>query len=154
MQVLAGTRGLARATWEWGVETASHALRLVFGGHFDRFPGALIGLGHLGETLPYLLWRFDSRAKFYAVDLKRRPSDYVRDNIVVTTSGMCSAEPLACAMGALGHTRILFAADYPFESPDEASRFIEHVPLPEAVRADICSNNAARLLRLDGCGSI
>jgi 2,3-dihydroxybenzoate decarboxylase len=149
MPVLAGTRGLARATWEWGVETGSHALRLVFGGHFDRFPCARIGLGHLGETLPYLLWRFDSRAKFYAVKLRRRPSDYIRDNIVVTTSGMCSAEPLACAIGALGDARILFAADYPFESVDEASAFIEGAPLPDSVRADICFNNAARLLRLD-----
>ncbi len=148
MPVLSGTKGLARATWEWGVETASHALRLVFGGHFDRFPRALLGLGHLGETLPYLLWRFDSRAKFYGVGLKRRPSDYIRDNILVTTSGMCSAEPLACALGALGHERVLFAADYPFESTEEASEFIEHAALPENVRADICFNNAMRLLRL------
>src|SRR5580693_10404643 len=78
MPVLDGTYGLKRATWEWGVETGSHALRLVFGGHFDRFPGAVLGLGHLGETLPYLLWRFDSRAKFYGIKLKRAPSDYIR----------------------------------------------------------------------------
>ena len=54
---------LTRATWGWGVETGTHALRMIFGGVFDRFPKALLLLGHLGETLPYLLWRFDSRAK-------------------------------------------------------------------------------------------
>ena len=69
--VLEGHKGLRRATWEWTFETGSHALRLIFGGVFDRFPRAKLGLGHLGETLPFLLWRFDSRAgpSFYAVKL-------------------------------------------------------------------------------------
>src|SRR5712671_7465656 len=71
---LDGHTGLRRATWEWGFETGSHALRLVFGGLFDRFPRAKLVLGHLGETLPYLLWRFDSRAKLYGVKLAKPPS--------------------------------------------------------------------------------
>ena len=66
---LNGVPALRRATWEWGFETGSHALRLVFSGLFDRFPKAKVGLGHMGETLPYLLWRFDSRAKLYNVTL-------------------------------------------------------------------------------------
>ena len=53
--VLNGVPALRRATWEWGFETGSHALRLVFSGLFDRFPKAKVGLGHMGETLPYLL---------------------------------------------------------------------------------------------------
>jgi 2,3-dihydroxybenzoate decarboxylase len=146
--VLDGHKGLRRATWEWTVETGSHALRLVFSGLFDRFPGAKLGMGHLGETLPYLLWRFDSRAKLYGVKLARQPSQYIRDNIVVTTSGMCSAEPLTCAISALGSDRVMFAADYPFESAQESAEFIDHTPITEAVRADICFNNAAKLLRL------
>ncbi len=146
--VLEGHKGLRRATWEWGFETGSHALRLVFGGLFDRFPGAQLGLGHLGETLPFLLWRFDSRAKLYGIKLAKAPSQYIRENIVVTTSGMCSADPLNCTLSALGVDRVMFAADYPFESTEEAAHFIDGVGLPEAVRADICVNNAARLLGL------
>ena len=148
MPVLEGTRGLTRAGWEWGVETGSHALRLVYSGHFDRFPRTTLALGHLGETLPYLLWRLDGRAKFYGVKLGRRPSDYIRDNIVVTISGMFSAEPLMCAISALGQDRIMFATDYPFEPLDEASAFIDHVALADDVRAAICADNARRLLRL------
>jgi 2,3-dihydroxybenzoate decarboxylase len=148
--VLEGHRGLRRATWEWTFETGSHALRLIFGGVFDRFPRAKLGLGHLGETLPFLLWRFDSRAgpDFYAVKLAKPPSQYIKDNIVVTTSGMCSPEPLNCTIAALGHERMMFAADYPFEKVEEAGHFIDSVPLDERVRADICYNNAARLLNL------
>jgi 2,3-dihydroxybenzoate decarboxylase len=145
---LEGYSVLRRATWEWGFETGSHVLRLVFGGVFERFPRAKLMLGHLGETLPYLLWRFDSRAALYGVKLARKPSDYIRDNIVVTTSGMCSAEPLKCAIDALGRSQVMFAADYPFESAQEAAHFIDSVKLDEGMREDICCNNAARLLGL------
>jgi 2,3-dihydroxybenzoate decarboxylase len=148
--VLEGHKGLRRATWEWTFETGSHALRLIFGRVFDRFPRARVGLGHLGETLPFLLWRFDSRAgpNFYAIKLGKTPSQYFKDNFVVTTSGMCSPEPLACTIATLGHERIMFAADYPFESAEEAGHFIDGVALDERVRADICFNNAQRLLGL------
>jgi 2,3-dihydroxybenzoate decarboxylase len=149
---LAGHRGLRRATWEWTLETGTHALRLVFGGTFDRFPGAKLVLGHMGETLPYLLWRFDSRAKLYGVKLAKAPSDYIKQNVVVTTSGMCSAEPLNCAISALGHRRVMFAADYPFESADEAAEFIDTVALPDDVRANICFNNAETFFRLNRTG--
>src|SRR5712692_5166400 len=148
--VLEGHKGLRRATWEWTFETGSHALRIVFGGVFDRFPRARLALGHLGETLPFLLWRFDSRAgpDFYAVKLARRPSQYVKDNIVVATSGMCAAEPLNCTIDALGYDRVMFAADYPFESVKEAGEFIDGVALEDNVRNAICFDTAARLLKL------
>ena len=148
--VLEGHTGLRRATWEWTFETGSHALRIVFGGVFDRFPRARLALGHLGETIPFLLWRFDSRSgpDFYAVKLAKRPSQYVKENVLVATSGMCSPEPLNCTINALGYDRVMFAADYPFESVEEAGHFIDNVPLEEGVRNAICSDTAARLLKL------
>jgi len=146
--VLEGYNGLRRATWEWGFETGSHALRLVFSGLFDRFPGAKVVLGHLGETLPYLLWRFDSRAKLYGVKLAKPPSDYIKQNFRVTTSGMCSAEPLDCSVAALGHEHVMFAADYPFESAHEAGEFLDRTPLAPAMREDIAANNAIRYFGL------
>jgi 2,3-dihydroxybenzoate decarboxylase len=145
---LEGVAGLRRATWEWGFETGSHALRLVFSGLFDRFPRAKVMLGHLGETLPFLLWRFDSRAKLYGVKLAKEPSDYIKQNIVVTTSGMCSAEPLNCSLAALGHDRVMFAADYPFESAPEAGEFLDHVALDEPLREDIAFKTATKFLGL------
>ena len=149
--VLDGHKGLRRATWEWTFETGSHALRIIFGGVFDRFPRARLALGHLGETLPFLLWRFDSRAGpgFYAVKLAKLPSQYVKDNIVVATSGMCSAEPLACTIGALGHDRVMFAADYPFEVGGGGRAFHRRGRRStRSVRNDICFDTAARLLKL------
>jgi len=148
---LAGYKGLRRATWEWTMETGTHALRLIFGGTFDRFPKARLALGHMGETLPFQLWRLDSRAgpDFYAIKLGKPPSQYFKENIVVTTSGMCSADPLACTLSALGTKNLMFAADYPFESAEESAHFIDSTPLAEDVRQDICFDNAAKLLRIE-----
>src|SRR5262249_34043199 len=146
--VLEGHPGLRRATWEWGFETGSHALRLVFGGTFDRFPRATLLLGHMGETLPFLLWRFDSRAKLYGLKFPQTPSQYIRDNIMVPTSGMGRDEPLACTVAALGHESVMFAADFPFESAEESAEFIDSAPLAADVRDDICFNNAAKLFGL------
>ena len=65
---------------------------------------------------------------------------------MVTTSGMCSAEPLDCTIAALGHERVMFAADYPFESAQEAGAFMDAVPLAEPVRKAIAADNVARYL--------
>jgi 2,3-dihydroxybenzoate decarboxylase len=146
--VLNGVPALRRATWEWGFETGSHALRLVFSGLFDRFPRAKLALGHMGETLPYLLSRFDSRAKLYGVKLAKPPSQYIKDNIVVTVSGVFAAEPLRCAVDALGRDKVMFAADYPFEDAVEAGHWMDTVSIEESLRADVAYNNAARLLKL------
>ena len=146
--VLDGVPALRRATWEWGFETGSHALRLVFSGLFDRYPKAKVALGHMGEALPYLLWRFDSRAKLYNVKLAKPPSHYIKDNIVVTVSGVFAAEPLRCAIDALGRDKVMFAADYPFEDTVEAGHFIDTVPIEESLREDVAYNNAAKLLRM------
>ena len=148
--VLDGHKGCGAPPGNGPSRPARTRLRIIFGGVFDRFPRARLALGHLGETLPFLLWRFDSRAGpgFYAVKLAKLPSQYVKDNIVVATSGMCSAEPLNCTIGALGHDHVMFAADYPFESVEEAGHFIDGVALDERVRNDICFDTAAWLLKL------
>jgi 2,3-dihydroxybenzoate decarboxylase len=67
----------------------------------------------------------------------------------VTTSGMFSAEPLLCSIGALGADRVMFSVDYPYESADEAARFIDNVPLDDQQRMDVCFRNAEKLLGLE-----
>jgi 2,3-dihydroxybenzoate decarboxylase len=137
--------------WSWTVETGNHALRLVFGGVFDRFPKARLILGHMGETLPFQLWRFDSRWEISNRGARRldlQPSDYFRRNVFVTTAGVCSNEPLRCTIDALGLDHVLFSVDYPFENPDHAGAWIEAAPLTDEERRKICYDNAKALLRL------
>lgn len=151
--VLDGHPELVGPMWSWGTDTATHALRLVFGGVFDRCPDAKLLLGHMGEGLPYALWRLDSRWAFHdhrGIELAReRPSDYLRHNLYVTTSGVCDAPPLLCALLALGADHILFGTDYPFEQMTTATTFLDTAPISEADRAKIAHGNAETLLGLD-----
>lgn len=150
--VLSGHPELVGPMWSWGTDTAAHALRLIFGGVFDEFPRAKLLLGHMGEGLPYALWRLDSRWGFHhhhGIELARqRPSEYLRENLYITTSGVCSPAPLLCALLALGADHILFGADYPFEDTATATAFLAGAPISEADRAQISHRNAERLLRL------
>lgn len=139
--------------WSWTVETATHALRLVFAGTFDRYPGAKLVLGHLGECLPYLMWRLDSRWEISnrgPMRLEKDPSAYFRNNIWVTTSGMCADAPLRCALDMMGADRVLFSVDYPFERASEAGDWIEQAPLSGEERAMVCHENALALLKFQG----
>ena len=149
--LLAGMPVLQGATWGWGVETAGHALRLLFGGVFDRFPQLTLLLGHMGEALPYQRWRMDSRFAAYPSNIKlaRKPSEYIGSNILITTAGVCSAPSLLGAIGELGAQAVLFSVDYPYESTSSACAFIEEAPLDEKVRDQVCHGNARRIFKLD-----
>ena len=122
--VLEGRTVLWGAMWGWTTETSSHALRLVVAGVFERHPGAQLILGHMGECLPFHMWRFDSR---YAVtrhdekSLPQPPSFYIRRNIAITTAGVCDDAALRCSLDGLGTDRVMFSIDYPFERSAEAS---------------------------------
>lgn len=137
--------------WSWTVETGNHALRILFSGLFDRYPAAQLILGHMGETLPYQLWRFDSRWEISNrgdMRLEHKPSEYFRRNIHVTTAGVCSDEPLRCAIDAMGADRVMFSVDYPFERPEEAGDWIDNAPLSPEERRLVCEQNAKTLLGL------
>lgn len=139
------------STWNWGVETATHALRLVFGGVFDAFPRLTVILGHLGEMLPYALQRLDDRWKVctHTRELKKEfPSQYIKDNMLVTTSGNFSDAALLCALLTLGADRILFSIDYPYQRIEDGAQFIETVPISDGDKAKICYQNAEQLLNL------
>ncbi len=141
---------MAGCGWGWTPETAGHALRIIYGGVFDRFPKSTLVLGHLGEALPYMLWRLDSRYKMtrHRTQIEKMPSDYIKKNIMVTTSGSFSDAPLQCAISALGADRVMFSVDYPYEYTHEAVDFIENAPISRSELELICHRNAERLLRL------
>lgn len=148
--VLQGVPELEKPVWEWTTETSSHALRLIVTGVFDRFPRAQVILGHAGETLPYMLWRLDSRYALTETDrrIQLPPSDYIRRNIAITLSGQFDEVPLQAAVAALGAERVLFSIDYPYEDSATAGRFMDAAKLSDAQRLAVASGNAERMLRI------
>jgi 2,3-dihydroxybenzoate decarboxylase len=136
-----------RAAWGFTVETATAAIRLVLGGVFDAYPRLKIVLGHLGETLPFLLWRIDQALS--------RPGGKVLsfrqlfcEHFYITTSGNFSNPALLCCVMELGIDRILFAVDWPFVPNPPAVEWIKSVPLCDEDKIKILSGNAKRLFRL------
>ena len=138
---------VARPAWGYTVETATLAIRLVLSGVFEKYPNLKIILGHLGETLPFLIWRIDTTLK--------RPGgkaanfrDIFCNNFYVTTSGNFSNPALLCCVMEMGIDRILFAVDWPFVPNPPATKWMESVPLCDEDKAKILSGNAKRLLRM------
>jgi predicted TIM-barrel fold metal-dependent hydrolase len=138
---------VVRAAWGYTVETATTAIRMVLSGVFEKHPKLKIILGHLGETLPFLVWRVDqalSRPGHKQMSFR----DIFCNNFYVTTSGFFSNPAVLCCVMELGIDRILFAVDWPFVMNPPAVRWMEAVPLCDEDKAKILSGNAKRLLRM------
>ena len=144
-----GRSELLGPTWAFGVETATHALRLIVSGLFDRHPRAQVVLGHLGETLPFAIARLQQRIAHRAdVKFQRAPRQVLRENFHVTISGNYHTPSLIGILLELGADRVLFAADHPFEDMADASTWFDALPIAGADREKIARTNAIALLGL------
>jgi 2,3-dihydroxybenzoate decarboxylase len=138
---------LPRPAWGYTVETATQAIRLVLSGVFEAHPRLKIILGHLGEGLPYLLWRIDqtlSRPGQQRLSFR----DVFCKHFWITTSGNFSTPALQCCIMEMGIDRVLFSVDWPFVMNAPAVRWIEGIPFCDEDKEKILSGNAKRLLRM------
>lgn len=138
---------LIRAGWGFGVETATQGLRLILSGLFDAYPRLKIILGHLGEGLPFLLWRADSILTREA-KLKKPLREYFCEHFYITTSANFSFPALQCCMLEMGVDRIMFSVDWPWASNVEAVQFLETIPVSREDREKMLHGNVERLLRM------
>ena len=147
-RIYQGHAELLGAPWAFSAETAVHALRLMTSGLFDRFPRIKIVLGHLGETLPFVVHRAASRMNTDGLGIKRSVAEYLRQNFVITTSGNFHNPTFVGTVLELGVERVLFALDYPFADAGTGSRWFDSLELNEDARFRIGRSNAAQLFRL------
>ena len=150
------SRTLDAAIYGFAVETGLHALRLIVSGVFDRFPKLTIVLGHLGEGLPYWLSRIDFmhggivRANRSAGvrPLKRLPSEYLRENFYYTNSGVAWEPPISFLQKVIGHERLMYAMDYPYQYVPEEVTTLDALPLDAAQKRAFFQTNAERVFKL------
>jgi 2,3-dihydroxybenzoate decarboxylase len=120
---------------------------------FDAYPRLNIVIGHMGEGLPFSMWRIDNRNKWMSEQnrypAKRKIADYFRENFYITTSGNFRTQTLIDAVLEIGVERILFSADWPFENIDHASDWFDVAPIAETDRQKIGRDNARKLFKLD-----
>lgn len=138
---------LLTAGWGFTVETATQVVRLVLSGVCEAYPGLRFIVGHMGESIPFSLWRIDnqiSRGGSRKVPFR----DLFCKHFYITTSGNFCTPALLCSLMEMGADRILFSVDYPYENNLEGSSWMNNVPLSEEDRNKILHGNASRLLKI------
>lgn len=141
------TELLAGAGWGWHIETAIHVIRMILGGVFDKYSKLQIVVGHMGETLPFMLQRLDVMP-MAMTKLKRPISAYLAGNVHYTFSGFNFTPTFLDLLLHVGVERIMFSADYPYSSMAQARAFLDQLPVSPADRARIAHGNAETLLGL------
>ena len=143
---------LEHAIWGFQAETGLHAIRMIVGGVFDRFPGLKVILGHMGEGVPYWLTRIDAMYKAFQAEgrpsLQMAPSAYFLRNFVITTSGMNTPAAVKFCIETLGSERMMFAIDYPFCDTAEAVTAMDAMPISDTDKANIYSKTAERIFSI------
>jgi len=149
-KIYEGHPELLGPAWAFGVETGTHALRLITSGLFDRFPKLTIIIGHLGEGLVAMMWRVQSRFDYapFGKKLQKPLAQYLKDNFYITTSGNFHTPTLTNVITEMGADRVLFAVDYPYERTDEAVKWFDACAIGDEDSEKIGRLNAQRLFKL------
>jgi uncharacterized protein len=139
------TEMLAGPGWGWHIETAIHVIRMILGGVFDRYPKLQIIIGHMGETLPFMLQRLDVMPT-QLTKLQHPISAYLRANVHYTFSGFNYTADFLQLLLQVGVERIMFSADHPYASMAQARAFLDNLALSPADKERIAHSNAEQLL--------
>ena len=145
--------GMDSAMWGYGMETGTHAVRMMTSGLFDRFPKLKICLGHMGEAIPFWLWRLDfmntrAQAGGRAPKTELSMDEYFRRNFTITTSGVEDPLALDYAIRKLGADNVMWAIDYPYQPMRPAVEFMDKAPLDDETKAKVYGGNAERVFRI------
>jgi 2,3-dihydroxybenzoate decarboxylase len=151
-RIYAGYPALVGSPWGFGIETSTHAVRLILSGLFDKYPNLTVILGHLGEALPFTLARLESRLRHQNPGslgkCALRPTAYLQRNFFATTAGAFRTQALVNTIGEMGADRVMFSVDYPYESMQEAADWFDNCPISDNDRVRISRLNAANLFNI------
>jgi 5-carboxyvanillate decarboxylase len=149
-------KGLDGAIFGFAVETGLHMLRIIISGAFDRFPKLQFVVGHLGEALPFWMYRLDYMHRAGVVSKRyasmqptsKKPSDYMRENMSVTSSGVAWDPGIRFCMEVMGEDRVLYAMDYPYQHDLEEVAASDDLQVSDAVKKKFFQTNAERVFKL------
>jgi len=153
--------GLDGAIFGFGVETGMHALRMITSGTLDRFPKLQIIVGHMGEALPFQMYRLDfmhaaavrsKRYDFMKPLKKEKVSAYLKENFYITTSGVAWEPALRFTQENVGIDRVLYAMDYPYQCPAEEVAVLDAMNMPLVDKKKFFQTNAERVFQLRSQG--
>ena len=149
-------RGLDGAIYGFAVETGLHLLRIMIAGVFDRFPKLTMVVGHLGEALPFWLYRLDymhragvNSKRYEAMQpTKRTISQYMRENVYITNSGVAWEPGIKFCQQVLGVDRVLYAMDYPYQYEPSEVATLDAMDMSDADKKKFFQTNAEKVFQL------
>lgn len=145
----AASKSISASAFGWHSDVATHVLRLVASGLFDRVPRLKLIIGHMGEMLPFMLDRIVQLSPRWGKHV-RSFKDVYDTNIYITTSGNWSVDPLACILRNTKLDHILYSVDYPFARNEDGLAFMHALQSSGLVTEDqleaIAYKNAEKLL--------
>ena len=149
------TGEFASAGFGWHIDVGIHVLRMILAGTFGRaarrrhkLPGLKLISGHWGELVPSFLERLDYMLTPEIISLKKYPSEYYKQNVYLTPSGILSSMQLEYLVKLMGAEHILYSVDYPYIQPDNVYNFIADSNLTREQKELIVHGNAERILHL------
>jgi len=138
---------------------------ILLSGVFDAFPRLRVVFLEAGcSWVPFMMDRLDGEyGKIYSKALrskvKRHPSEYIRDtgNFWVSLELEEQERSLKYTLDAIGPDRIIYASDYPHETPDNSiagsiPEFIDNPAYSDEVKAKILGQNAMKLYNITDHG--
>jgi 2,3-dihydroxybenzoate decarboxylase len=148
--------GLDGAIFGFGVETGLHLLRIITAGVFDRFPKLQIIVGHMGEALPYWMYRLDymhsagiKAARYESMKpLKKKVSDYLKENVYITNSGVAWEPAIKFAQQVIGVDRVMYAMDYPYQYAPQEVVDLDNMDMDIATKKQFYQGVAEKVFKL------
>jgi 5-carboxyvanillate decarboxylase len=148
--------GLDGAIYGFGVETGLHMLRIITSGVFDRFPKLQMIIGHMGEALPFWMYRLDYMHRATVVSkryesmgpVKKRVSQYLRENIYITNSGVAWEPAIKFSQDVLGADRVLYAMDYPYQYEPGEVTLLDGMDMSADLKKKFFQTNAEHVFNI------
>ena len=148
--------GLDGAIFGFGVETGLHMLSIITSGVFDQFPRLQMIIGHMGEALPYWSYRLDfmhnaqvsSKRYENLQPLQKKVSDYLKENVYITCSGMAWEPAVRFAQQTLGVDRVMYAMDYPYQYVKQEVLDMDNMDIPDVDKKMFYQGVAEKVFKL------
>jgi 2,3-dihydroxybenzoate decarboxylase len=148
--------GLDGAIYGFGVETGLHALRIITAGVFDRFPKLQLIIGHMGEALPFWAYRLDYMHRATVLSnryesikpLRKKPSDYLRENFFITNSGVAWEPAIKFTQDIVGVDRVMYAMDYPYQYAADEVTAMDNMAMSAEAKKKFFQTNAESVFKI------
>lgn len=138
----------ASAAFGWHLDIGIQVVRMILTGIFDKLPNLKFITGHWGEGIIEMLDRLDYMLPTSTTGLKKNISEYYKEHIYVTPSGIESPINLEAVTKYMGADHIIWSVDYPYIRNETVTDFLLNSNLTDEEKELISHKNAENLLKI------